>query len=182
MATISTRSDMTAEIERFKSCPVDRIAQLTNKTNQFNLTTRRYTRAEMEVLLADRNYIGLYGKLKDRFGDHGLITVVLGRQNAEELHIDLWLMSCRVLKRTVEIAMLDAIAERAIRVGIKRIIGYYVPTRKNSIVADLYPNLGFLPCASPMANPTEGATLWTLDLSNYAVRCKHIKVTEYVNV
>ena len=91
--------EMTAEIERFKPLYLERIAQLTNKTNQFNLTTRRYTLAEMEAISRDPAYLGIYGKLSDRFGDNGLISIVLGRRDDDLLHLDLWLMSCRVLKR-----------------------------------------------------------------------------------
>ena len=105
--------EMTAEIERFRPVYMERIAQLTNKTNQFNLTTRRYTLAEMEAIARDPQYIGLYGRLADKFGDNGLISVVLGRREGSMLHLDLWLMSCRVLKRDMELAMLDALAERA---------------------------------------------------------------------
>ena len=78
--------DMSAEIERFKPLYLERIAQLTNKSNQFNLTTRRYTLAEMEAISRDERYIGIYGKLSDRFGDNGLISIVLGRREHDVLH------------------------------------------------------------------------------------------------
>jgi FkbH-like protein len=178
--------DMTAEIETFKPVYLERIVQLTNKTNQFNLTTRRYTLAEMQSIAKDPQYLGLYGRLSDRFGDHGLISVVLARRQQDNLYIDLWLMSCRVLKRDVELAMLDAIAECAIASGIKVIYGYYIPTTKNGMVADFYPNLGFLPCLPPQASPelpdlTSETTVWALELLNYAQKNKHIKITEQTN-
>jgi FkbH-like protein len=171
---------MASSISRFST------RQLINKTNQFNLTTRRYTLAEMEAIARDPEYIGFYGRLADKFGDNGLISVVLGRRHEGAVHMDLWLMSCRVLKRDVEIAMLDAIAERAIAGGVTKLFGYYLPTKKNGMVADFYPNLGFERCISPQtypgqANLVQGATVWTLDLSNYTKRNKHIKLMEHVN-
>ena len=140
--------EMSAEIDTFKPVYLDRIAQLTNKTNQFNLTTRRYTLAEIEAISADSGYIGLYGRLSDRFGDNGLISIVLGRKEGKALHLDLWLMSCRVLKRDMEFAMLDALVERAAMAGVETLLGYYLPTRKNGMVATHYEKLGFMRLSS----------------------------------
>lgn len=178
--------NMAAEIESFKPVYLERIAQLTNKTNQFNLTTRRYTLAQMQSVANDPEYLALYGRLSDRFGDHGLISVVIGHRQQNNLHIDLWLMSCRVLKRDVELAMLDAVAQRAIAIGIKVIYGYYFPTARNGMVADFYPKLGFKPCLPPQACPElpdliKGTTVWVLELLNYAKKNKHIKITEHTN-
>ena len=174
--------EMVAEIDAFKPVYLERIAQLTNKTNQFNLTTRRYTPAEMESISSAPGYIGLYGKLADRFGDNGLISVVLGRRDSDALHMDLWLMSCRVLKRDMEIAMLDAVAERAARqMGIRTIFGYYIPTKKNGMVADFYSRLGFEPRTSTSQDLPEGSTVWTLDLAGYTAQNRHIKILEYTN-
>ena len=162
--------EMVAEIDRFRPIYIERIAQLTNKTNQFNLTTRRYTLAEMDSVMDDENLIGLYGRLADRFGDNGLVSVVLGRKEATHLHIDLWLMSCRVLKREMELAMLDVLVEQARSAGVKRIIGYYIPTKKNGMVAGHYEGLGFL----FVSHEESGATVWELDVPNYAARSQHI--------
>jgi FkbH-like protein len=167
--------EMVAEIDFFKPVYLERIAQLTSKTNQFNLTTRRYTLAEMESISRNVEYVALYGKLFDRFGDNGLISVVVGRREGEMLNVDLWLMSCRVLKRDMELAMLDAVAERSIERGIKTIRGYYVPTSKNGIVAEFYSELGFLPATWGDTNTLQGGTAWTLDLACYTKRNKHIK-------
>jgi FkbH-like protein len=164
--------EMTAEIARFKPVYLERIAQLTNKTNQFNLTTRRYTLSQIEAIARDDAYISLYGRLSDRFGDNGLITIVLGRREQNTLHIDLWLMSCRVLKRDVEPAMLDALAERASAAGIDQLMGYYIPTKKNAMVADHYRKLGFELAST---DPETGATSWVLDLAGYLARNRHIK-------
>jgi FkbH-like protein len=169
--------EMTAEIDRFKPLYLDRITQLTNKTNQFNLTTRRYTIAEMESVLNDRNAIGLYGKLSDRFGDNGLISIILGYKRGDAVEIDLWLMSCRVLKRDVEIAMLDALAENALAMGASRLIGRYIPTRKNSIVADHYAKLGF----AWEGQEADGSTIYSLDITIYKLQNAHISVLELVH-
>ena len=169
--------EMIAEIERFKPLYIERIAQLTNKTNQFNLTTRRYSLAEMEAVLEDARYLGLYGKLSDRFGDNGLISVVLGRREDDHLHLDLWLMSCRVLKRGVEAAMLDVLVQQARAAGITALFGYYLPTNKNAMVADHYDKLGF---ERVTTDSIEEASTWRLDTSTYTPRSAHIKIMEPV--
>ena len=168
---------MSAEIERFKPIYLERIAQLTNKTNQFNLTTQRYTLAEMKRISDDPRYIGLYGKLNDRFGDNGLISIVLGRQERDVLHLDLWLMSCRVLKRGMEVAMLDAVVQRAQEANATTLQGYYTPTKKNGMVADHYEKLGFdLESRDP-----DKTSVWTLNILDYTPRNRHIKVLEPVH-
>lgn len=164
--------EMTAEIDRFSPVYLDRITQLTNKTNQFNLTTRRYTLAEMQAVLNDPDAIGLYGRLRDRFGDNGLVSVVLGRRTATRLDLDLWLMSCRVLKRDMELAMLDALIEHARDMGIAELHGRYIPTAKNGLVREHYPRLGFR-C---IAKQPDGAVLYALRLDAYEPRNRHIRV------
>ncbi|HEY2163853.1 MAG TPA: HAD-IIIC family phosphatase [Gemmatimonadaceae bacterium] len=163
---------MVGEIDAFSPVYLDRITQLTNKTNQFNLTTRRYTKAEMEAIAADPAYVTLCGRLTDVFGDNGLVSVVVGRREEQNLHVDLWLMSCRVLKRGMEEAMLDALVLRAQRAGVDRIVGYYVPTPRNGMVADHYEKLGF----TRLTDETAGTTAWCLDLSRqYTPRNRHIR-------
>ena len=166
--------EMTAEIEPFNRLYIERITQLTNKTNQFNLTTRRYTLAEMEAVLDDRRAIGLYGKLTDRFGDNGLISIVLGRRDGDALGIELWLMSCRVLKRDMEMAMLDALVERAQAAGVRTLRGVYVPTKKNGMVADHYSRLGF----STEVTNADGRVEYSLEILGYRARSTHIRVME----
>jgi FkbH-like protein len=170
--------DMTAEIGRFKAIYLERIAQLTNKTNQFNLTTRRYTLAEMESIAMDPTYIGIYGRLTDRFGDNGLVSIVLGRREATILHLDLWLMSCRVLKRDMEFAMLDTVAEFAAASGARTLRGYYVPTKKNGMVSDHYERLGFEVIS---IDPESKASIWALDITSYTHRNQHIRILEPVH-
>ena len=121
-----------------------RIAQLTQRSNQFNLRTVRYTEAEIEALAQDDSRIGLYFTLKDKFGDHGLISVVvLEKQPEDTLFISEWLMSCRVLKRGMEEFIVDKILSVAAQQGFRRVVGEYIPTPKNAMVKDLYEQLGF---------------------------------------
>lgn len=101
---------MRAVIKPFDSMYISQIAQLTNKSNQFNLTTRRYAQEEIQKLADNRNRITLYGKLEDKFGDYGVVSVIIGQIKGDVCHIDLWIMSCRVLKRDMEYAMMDALA------------------------------------------------------------------------
>lgn len=135
--------EMKAEIRPFEAIYMSRIAQLTNKTNQFNLTTRRYNQVEIEQVAADKNCINLYGKLEDKFGDNGVVSVVIGQNIEQECHIKLWIMSCRVLKRDMECAMFDTLVQECIYRGIRTIIGYYYPTEKNRMVKEFYRELGF---------------------------------------
>lgn len=152
--------------------PVDlaRVTQLTNKTNQFNLTTRRYTEAEIGQVMEDPASVTLRVRLADRFGDNGLIAVVMarpaGNAPAGELAIDTWLMSCRVLGRGVERAMLQSLVRAASARGATALIGVYKPTAKNGMVSDHYAKLGFEPMAAP-AGAGEGTTFWKLELARY---------------
>ena len=135
--------EMEAYIDKFDDVALARITQLTNKSNQFNLTTKRYTLNEMEDVFGDDKYIKIYGRLADKFGDNGIVSVVIGRIDGNELHIDLWLMSCRVLKREMEYAMLDRLVEICRKNGISVINGYYYKTAKNAMVKDLFTDFGF---------------------------------------
>ena len=138
---------------------MSRIAQLSNKSNQFNLTTRRYSQADIEALAQDPEHVTLYGKLCDKFGDNGVVSVVVGRIDGEardELHMELWLMSCRVLKRNMEFAMMDALVDRARALGIKKLVGYYYPTAKNAMVKEFYALQGF----SKVSEDEAGNTVW----------------------
>lgn len=151
--------EMRAEIAPFNATYMSRIAQLTNKSNQFNLTTRRCTVADIEEIAENPTYITLYGKLADKFGDNGVVSVVFGHRDAataELFHIDLWLMSCRVLKRDMEAAMLDSLVEKCQQAGIKCIQGYYYPTAKNAMVKEFYGGMGF----TKTAEDEEGNTVW----------------------
>jgi len=117
--------EMEAEIKCFKPVYLERITQLINKTNQFNLTTKRYTLAEIESVAKNDQHLTLYGRLTDKFGDNGLIAITIGTIKNQQCHIDLWLMSCRVLKRDMELAMLDILVAKCRGRGVEEIIGYY---------------------------------------------------------
>ncbi len=151
--------EMKGEIREFIPMYMSRIAQLTNKSNQFNLTTKRYSQSDIEALAEDPDYITLYGKLEDRFGDNGVVSILIGEirgENRDELHMALWLMSCRVLKREMEFAMMDALVEKAGKAGIKKIFGYYYPTAKNMMVKDFYHLQGF----TKLSEDEAGNTVW----------------------
>lgn len=165
--------EMTAEIEPFKPVYIQRITQLTNKSNQFNLTTRRYTQSEMEQISQSDEYITLYGKLTDKFGDNGVVSVIVGQKNGNALNIDLWLMSCRVLKRDMELAMLDGLVIQAKEAGLQKLIGTYIPSAKNKMVKDFYG--GVLGFANVCAN-SAGVTVWELDIAEYSEKNHVIKI------
>ena len=163
--------EMVATIADFEPVYLKRITQLTNKSNQFNLTTRRYTDREMEEVYESDRYIRLYGKLVDKFGDNGVVSVVIGEIKGDEMHIDLWLMSCRVLKRDMEQAMLDVLVEQCRNHGIKTIYGYYYPTAKNAMVKELYGTFGF----AKISENDKGDTVWTLSVEGYQNQNRYIK-------
>lgn len=166
---------MRATIKAFEPVYMARIAQLTNKSNQFNLTTKRYTQTEIEEAAADPEYITLYGKLEDCFGDNGVVSVVIGHVLGCECHIDLWIMSCRVLKRDMEFAMMDTLAKRCGERGVTKIIGYYYPTKKNHMVEGFYGIQGF----SKISEDAEGNTTWERSLEKgYENQNQSIKVED----
>lgn len=152
--------EMKGIIKKFEPVYMARIAQLTNKSNQFNLTTRRYTQTEIESIVGNDSYITLYGKLIDKFGDNGVVSVVIGHVVGDECQIDLWIMSCRVLKRDMEFAMMDSLVKRCKEQGIKRIHGYYYPTAKNSMVREFFAVQGF-----EKVSENDGNTEWILDIT-----------------
>ena len=166
--------DMHAVILPFESFYMARIAQLTNKSNQFNLTTRRYTQSEIEKAARDSSKITLYGKLTDKFGDNGVVSVVIGHVEGKTLHIDLWLMSCRVLKRDMEYAMMDELVNVCRQRGIQYIYGYYYPTAKNGMVRNFYHLQGF-----EEVENRNGNTIWRFSISeDYEKKNKYIRVNQ----
>ena len=165
---------MKAQIKSVSPIYTARIAQLTNKSNQFNLTTKRYSQAEIEEIQGKDNYISLYGKLEDVFGDNGVVSVVIGNQKQEELHIDLWLMSCRVLKRDMEYAMMDTLIKKCKKRGIKTVYGYYYPTAKNKMVKEFYSLHGF----EKIKEDEQENTTWKIEVKDYIPKNKVIEVEE----
>jgi FkbH-like protein len=133
---------MLAHINDFAPIDVPRLSQLINKSNQFNLTTKRRTEAEVAALI-DSEHVCFSLRLQDRFGDLGLVAVVIAIAQGTSLVIDTWLMSCRVLKRQVEHSCLNELMRRAKDLGCSEIIGVYLPTTKNGMVKDFYSLMGF---------------------------------------
>jgi FkbH-like protein len=181
---------------RFDRIGLQRIVQLINKSNQFNLTTRRYTDDDVIAVMADPDAFGLQLRLLDRFGDNGIIAIVIGRLDdpavgaearghaagpeagghaiGPDLTIDTWLMSCRVLGRQVEPTTLNLIAAEAAKLGARRLAGEYVPTRKNAMVKDHYARLGF----TMMATDAAGGSRAILDLAAFTPAETFIHVVE----
>ena len=164
--------EMKAVIKPFESLYMARIAQLTNKSNQFNLTTKRYTQGDIEAVARNKEYITLYGKLEDKFGDNGVVALCIGHLSEGICHVELWLMSCRVLKRDMECAMLDSLVANCKKAGITEIRGYYYPTAKNGMVKNFYRDMGF----EQLSEDSNGSS-WSLDIrDSYINKNKHIKV------
>lgn len=136
---------MKAVCAPFDAFHIPRIAQLTQRSNQFNLRTVRYSEQEIEEIAANPRYITRYYTLRDRFGEHGLIAVVILEKRENELFVNEWLMSCRVLKRGMEQFIADSILRAAREAGVARVVGEYIPTPKNAMVKDLYASMGFRP-------------------------------------
>lgn len=158
--------DMVCDMRPFDQAGRIRIAQLVNKSNQFNLTTTRFTEAEIAAIEADERMFALQVRLTDRFGDNGMISVVIFLKGEGEWLCRTWLMSCRVLERRVEEAVLMVVARAAAKHGASRLIGVYLPTAKNRMVAGHFSKLGFSP-DGPAGQDGKG-TRWTLDLRAYA--------------
>lgn len=188
--------DMRAEIKPFTSKYYDRISQLSNKSNQFNLTTKRYTVEDIKSVSEDEKYITLYGKLIDKFGDNGIVSLIVARivganadivganacgalindepyEHSKICEIELLLMSCRVLKRDMEFAMMDELVRVCREKCIDTIKGAYLKTEKNSMVKNLYEDFGF----TKISEDENGNAKYILDnLQNYHNRCHVIKI------
>ena len=164
--------EMKAVIRNFEPIYIQRIAQLTNKSNQFNLTTLRCSEGDITHMKDSPDYLCLYGKLEDKFGDNGVVSVISGEKIGDELHMRLWLMSCRVLKRGMEDAMLDTLVSDAKATGIRIIKGYYYPTAKNHMVKDFYKRMGF---TLESANEN-GNTVWILATNGYVSKNPSIEI------
>jgi FkbH-like protein len=161
--------------KRFDRVGLQRIVQLINKSNQFNLTTRRYADEDVLAVMADPDAFGLQLRLLDRFGDNGVIAIVIGRlRDNKDLDIDTWLMSCRVLGRQVEPTTLNLVAQEAAKLGARRLVGTYIPTKKNAMVKDHYAKLGF----ATMSATADGGSTNVLDLAAFVPANTFIHVTE----
>lgn len=150
---------MSARVKAFDDFSVPRVAQLTQRSNQFNLRTVRYTEADIDRLRESERFVTLSLQLEDKFGDHGLVgVVILQALSPEEAFIDTWIMSCRVLKRGMEEFTVNAMVRQARKRGFRRLVGEYLPTPKNGLVKELYPQMGF----------TAKDGKWELDLSRFS--------------
>ena len=159
----------------FDRIGLQRIVQLINKSNQFNLTTRRYTEEEALAVMVDPCAIGLQLRLIDRFGDNGVIAIVIGRMQAgQDMLIDTWLMSCRVLGRQVEATTLNLLAQEAKKLGARWLVGEYIPTKKNGMVKDHYAKCGFTVISTDAA----GGSRNRLDLESFHPAKTSIVITQ----
>ncbi|MCW5797579.1 MAG: HAD family hydrolase [Nitrospira sp.] len=150
---------MQAIVTPFEETQLPRIAQLIGKTNQFNLTTRRHGMPQLTAFIRNMDYVHLALQLRDRYTDHGLVSVMIARREGELLDVDTWLMSCRVIGRTVEATMLEHLCRHAAQLGCTVLQGTYIPTQKNAMAADVYAKYGFEPF-----DQTNGHQRWRYDL------------------
>lgn len=147
--------EMVSVVKRFDDFNTPRVAQLTQRSNQFNLRTVRYTEVDVKAMSQSPEFITLSFNLEDKFGDHGLIALIILKQQADKAaFIDTWIMSCRVLKRGMEEFTVNQMVKHAREAGIERLIGEYLPTSKNAMVKELYAQMGF----------TASGGRWELDL------------------
>jgi FkbH-like protein len=158
-----TSLDMKIRLERFNAFNLPRIAQLSQRSNQFNLMTRRYSQAACEAMMTDGSVVPLTLRLSDKFGDYGLISLVILQNGGEDVRIDEYLMSCRVLQRGVEGFAMNNIFAYAARQGAKRVVGQYVPTAKNDMVKDFFRGFGF----EKTFEDDSGASEWALAVDAY---------------
>ncbi len=168
--------DMTAYITDFEPIYQQRIAQLTGKSNQFNLTTRRCSEDHISAMAQSPDYICLCGRLTDTYADNGIVTVVAGKLLEDALDISLWLMSCRVLKRGLEDAMMNTLVAEAAARGISTITGHFYPTAKNAMVKDFYGAYGF----DLVDEDHAGNRTWQLKVADYEAKSVHMKITREV--
>jgi FkbH-like protein len=157
---------MTLTVEPIGAANIKRVSQLSGKTNQFNLTGRRHSAAEALALAEQADVVAIAFRLRDAYDDHGLIGVLLARPDDEDLVVDTWLMSCRVLGRGLEVAVMSAVSGEARRRGHRRVVGEFVPTGRNAPARRAYPDAGFTPLGGQAADPNElGPERWVLDLA-----------------
>ena len=165
--------EMEAEIVPLEAVYYERACQLINKTNQFNLTTKRLTLSELERYSVSDEMLTLCGRLADKYGDNGLTSVIMAEVQGTAASIDLWLMSCRVFKRELELAMFDVLIEFCSARGVAEIIGHYLPTAKNAIVANHYEKLGF----SLVEGDSTGGSKWKYSIPEcYENKNKQIRI------
>ena len=157
---------MEADVGQADAHTIARIAQLIGKTNQFNLTTRRHSQADVAAMAQDPDHIVAWMRLRDQFGDHGLVVVGIVRKRGDVAEIDTFLMSCRVMNRRVEQAFMSVLLDHARALQCTRVVGDYIPSAKNGMVERFYPDLGFL----PEGDAVDGGQRYAVDLGASPVR------------
>ena len=156
--------EMVATIGMVDDARLPRVAQLTQKTNQLNMTTRRYSEQEIAAFAADPDARVYWINVRDRFGDNGVVGVMIVRTEGETWAFDTFLMSCRVIGRTVETAMLATVTEDALAAGATRLAGWFLPTRKNAPAEAIYADHGF-----KKTEESDDGSRWELDLATSPV-------------
>ncbi|MCG8609174.1 MAG: HAD-IIIC family phosphatase [Pseudomonadales bacterium] len=154
--------EMRLRVQAFSQRSLGRVAQLIQRSNQFNLTTRRYSETELLALMADSESVTFQAELMDIFGNNGIISLVICRQYQQVWEIESWLMSCRVLSRRVEEALFNVVLTEARNQGITCLIGCYIPTGRNKLVESFYADLGFTQLVSSSSNQEGESTRWQL--------------------
>lgn len=169
--------DMTCNVFSFNDDNIARVTQLVNKTNQFNLTTKRYSLSEIQAFASDDKFIAISADLNDRFGYNGIVTSLLAQKiGVSTIKIELWIMSCRVFKRDMEYALFDALVDICKTISIDKIIGVYIKTDRNTIVSNLYQELGF-----SYKDEKDDETIWEYKIPiDYNKKNKVIEVHSYV--
>lgn len=166
--------EMEAIIRLNDKLSIPRLANMTQKTNQFNLTTIRYSENNIFNFINSNDYRVYSLQLTDKFGDYGIVGEIIIKENGDLWEIDSFLLSCRVISRTVETAFLSHIIKEEKKANIKSIIGKYIPTKKNILVKDLYKNNGF-----KLIEEKEGTTVWRIDIKEQSIKCPEwIKIIE----
>ena len=166
---------MRAIWNRFDPVGHARIVQLINKTNQFNLTTQRVSEDDITALMHDPLALSLQLRLLDQFGDNGIVAIIAGLLDGDAVRLDIWLMSCRVLGRSLEEETLNLVAAEALRLGARRLIGLYIPSAKNGMVREHYAKLGFT-----RTSESDGRTEWELSLVGWTPRPTFIESVQVV--
>ncbi len=165
--------ELKVHVQEVSDFNMPRVVQMIGKTNQFNLTTKRYTHAEVQGFRDSEDWVVYSMSVTDRFGDEGIVGVAIIKRDADTWRIDSFLMSCRVIGRSVETAFLAKIINDARSAGAKRVIGEYIPTKKNPPASDFYERHGFV----KSKETSDGATEWTLDLEE-----KMVDVPEWIEL
>ncbi len=163
--------EMVATIQPFDAVGCSRITQLINKTNQFNLTTKRYTEDQVKSFEQDDKTLTLQIRLKDKFSDHGMVSVVMGKIENNTLVIGTWLMSCRVLKRNLEDHVMNYVIKWSKTNSIEKVVGKFIDSTKNSMVRDFYKERGFV-----LVKEDGKQTIWSLKITDYVFAHELIKV------